>query len=97
MLFLAQPAQHHRRPAWPHNGLLWPASSAAILAAPTGEQIDIAQFPTSSAGLARAIDWVAHRTGADLTVLWVVEGTATYGTRLVSAAANAGYQEKHPG
>lgn len=63
----------------------------AILAAPTGEVIDDAQFPATAAGLTRAVSWAARRTGGDLNVLWVIEGIGTYGARLARAAADAGY------
>ena len=45
----------------------------AILACPTGEVLDEGQFPATGAGLQRAVDWVARRTGGDLDTLWVVE------------------------
>jgi len=63
----------------------------AILAAPTGEVIDDAQFPATAAGLARAVSWAGRRTGGDLDVLWVIEGVGTYGARLARAAADSGY------
>jgi len=63
----------------------------AILAAPTGEVIDDAQFPATAAGLTRAVSWAARRTSGDLDVLWVIEGVGTYGARLARAAADAGY------
>ena len=63
----------------------------AILACPTGEVLDEGQFPATGAGLQRAVDWVARRTGGDLDTLWVVEGVGTYGARLARAAADAGY------
>src|SRR5690625_2165577 len=63
----------------------------AILACPNGEIRDEQQFPTTAAGLQRAIAWVARRTGADLDTLWVIEGVGTYGAQLARAAAEAGY------
>jgi hypothetical protein len=63
----------------------------AILAA-TGQQIDSAEFPTTKAGMARAIAWVARRTGGDLAALWVIECAATYGAQFAHAVAEAGYQ-----
>lgn len=63
----------------------------SILAAPNGELVDEAQFPATSAGLARAMAWVARRTAGDLNALWVIEGTGTYGARLTRAAVDAGY------
>jgi transposase len=63
----------------------------AILTA-TGQQVDSAKFPTTKAGMARAIAWAARRTGGDLAALWVIECTATYGAQLTHAVAEAGYQ-----
>lgn len=64
----------------------------SILACPAGELVDEAQFPATNAGLARAIAWVARRTNGDLAALWVIEGTGTYGARLVHAVDEAGYR-----
>ena len=51
--------------------------AVAVLACPTGEVVDEAQFPATVAGLQRAVSWVARRTGGDLDVLWVIEGVGT--------------------
>jgi len=64
----------------------------AILAAPHGELVDSTCFPTTAAGLARAVDWAGRRTGGDMAALWVIEGVGTYGAKLARAAAQAGYQ-----
>jgi transposase len=64
----------------------------AILAAPHGEQLDSAQFPATTAGMARAVDWAGRRTAGELDALWVIEGTGTYGAQLARAVAQAGYQ-----
>lgn len=56
----------------------------SILMAATGAVIDEAQFPATAAGLARAIDWAARRTGGYLTALWVIECVAAYGAQLPS-------------
>ncbi len=63
----------------------------AILAA-TGQPIASAEFPTTKAGMARAITWAARRTGEDRAVLWVVECVATYGAQLAGAITKSGYQ-----
>lgn len=63
----------------------------SILACPTGEIVDEAQFPATAAGLSRAVSWGGRRTGGDAGVLWVIEGTGTYGARLARAASDAGY------
>lgn len=65
--------------------------AVSILACPTSELIDEAQFPATAAGLSRAVSWAGRRTGGDAEVLWVIEGTGTYGARLARAAADAGY------
>lgn len=63
----------------------------SVLACPTGEIIDEAQFPTTTAGLSRAVSWAGRRTGGRVDVLWVIEGTGTYGARLARTATDAGY------
>ncbi len=63
----------------------------AVVAA-NGQFIDTASFPTSPAGLTRAIDWAGRRTGGDLDALWVIEGVGNYGARLAHATAQVGYQ-----
>lgn len=65
--------------------------AVSILACPTGEIVDEAQFPATADGLSRAVTWVGCRTGGDVTVLWVIEGTGTYGARLRAVAADNGY------
>lgn len=64
----------------------------AIIAATTGELVDTRDFPTTSAGISRAIVWVARRTGADLAALWVIEGAASYGAVLAAAVVAEGYE-----
>ncbi|MCZ9883544.1 IS110 family RNA-guided transposase [Arthrobacter sp. B2a2-09] len=64
----------------------------AIIAAGTGELLQTRDFPTTGAGINRAIAWVARRTGADLGTLWVIEGAASYGALLAGAVGAAGYQ-----
>lgn len=62
-----------------------------LLAAQTGELLDQKTFPSSQAGCHRAVSWIARRTSGDLSTLWVIEGTGTYGARLTRAARDAGY------
>lgn len=64
----------------------------SILKAATGAVVDEAQFPASAAGLARAIKWVARRTGGTLAALWVIECVGAYGARIAAAVTRAGYQ-----
>ena len=64
----------------------------AIIIAATGELVDTQDFPTTSAGIKRAIAWVARRTSADHTTLWVIEGAASYGAVLAGAVSAEGYQ-----
>lgn len=64
----------------------------AIITATTGELVDTRDFPTTGAGINRAIAWVARRTGADLDALWVIEGAASYGALLAGAVGGEGYQ-----
>lgn len=46
----------------------------AILAPATGALVETREFPTSVAGINRAMAWVARRTEADADALWVIEG-----------------------
>lgn len=64
----------------------------AVVSAATGEQLDCQQFPATAAGMRRAIDWAARRTGGDLATLWAIEGTGSYGALLAGTVAAAGYQ-----
>lgn len=54
----------------------------AILAANTGALLETREFPTTGAGINRAIKWVANRTDSDADTLWVIEGAASYGAIL---------------
>lgn len=54
------------------------------------EVVDSAGFPANKAGFARALSWAKRRTGSSGSVLWVVEGIATYGALLATAVINAG-------
>lgn len=57
----------------------------------SGEHVDTAEFPTTKAGLNRALAWAGRRTGGDLNTLWVIEGIGTYGAILADHVADAGY------
>ena len=46
----------------------------ATIATATGALLQTRDFPTTSAGITRALAWVARLTGADLATLWVIEG-----------------------
>jgi transposase len=64
----------------------------AVLVAATGELVATEQFPTTDAGLDRAVSWAARRTGGELSSLWVIEGVASYGARLASAVNQVGFE-----
>lgn len=63
----------------------------AIVSTVTGALLQTRDFPTTGAGISRAIAWVARLTGADLAALWVIEGAASYGALLAGAVGAAGY------
>ena len=64
----------------------------AILAAATGALAGIpGHFPSTGAGINRAIDWVARRTDASADALWVIEGAASYGAILAGTVASQGF------
>lgn len=58
-----------------------------------GRLVDQAQFPTSAAGLVRAVDWIGRRTQGNIShTLIAVEGTSSYGARLTARLASTGYR-----
>ncbi|WP_420179916.1 IS110 family transposase [Paenarthrobacter sp. TA1.8] len=63
----------------------------AILAANTGALLESRDFPATGAGINRAIDWVARRTGGSADTLWVIEGAASYGAILAGTVATHGF------
>lgn len=63
----------------------------AILDATNGAMLDTQSFPTTAAGINRAIAWVARRTNADADTLWVIEGAASYGAILAGTVAAHGF------
>lgn len=68
------------------------AHTLAILKTPTGEVIASEQFPTTDAGMHRAITWAGRRTRGEADALWVIEGVATHGARFASLVTDTGYQ-----
>ncbi|MFD7076798.1 IS110 family transposase [Nocardioides sp. NPDC059952] len=59
----------------------------------SGRMVDQQQFPTSPAGLSRAIDWIGRRTDGDLdATLVAAEGTGTYGAILAGRLAASGFR-----
>ena len=65
---------------------------ALAVVAAAGPLIAEAEFPTSPAGLTRAVAWAGRRTGGDLDALWAIEGVGSYGAGLARAARQHGYQ-----
>jgi transposase len=63
----------------------------AIIDATTGASAEHREFPTSPAGLRRAVTWVQHRT-ADRTVLVLVDGIGSYGAVLTEQLSTAGFR-----
>lgn len=63
----------------------------AVIDSSTRRQVACEQFPTTPAGISRALAWVGRRTDGDMGCLWVIEGVGTYGARLARAATDAGY------
>lgn len=64
----------------------------AVLIAATGEPVVSEQFPATAAGMDRAVAWAARHTDGEMAPLWVIEGIATYGAHLASAAKRAGFE-----
>lgn len=63
----------------------------AILDAAHGALLDTQSFPSTEAGIKRAISWVARRTNAEADTLWVIEGAASYGAILAGTVAAHGF------
>ncbi|MFT4234233.1 MAG: IS110 family transposase [Microbacterium sp.] len=67
--------------------------SYAVIECHTGRLLDAQNFPTSNAGLDRAVEWIGHRTCGDLGhTLVSVEGTGSYGAVLTGRLSAAGYR-----
>jgi hypothetical protein len=64
----------------------------AILVPTTGALLETREFPTTTAGIDRAMAWVGRRTDADADALWVIEGSASYGAILAGTVAAHGYE-----
>lgn len=56
----------------------------------TGAVVDAATFPTSHAGLLRAVGWVRRRGGGEL--LAAIEGTSSYGASVATLMAEDGIE-----
>lgn len=63
--------------------------SYMILEAATGREVTAETFPTSPAGIRRAIGWINRRASAP--VLIAAEGTGSYGSGLARAITEADY------
>lgn len=63
----------------------------AILDATNGALLDTREFPTTTAGINRAIAWVARRTNAEADTLWAIEGAASYGAILAGTVSAHGF------
>ena len=61
----------------------------SLLIAATGAAVEHRTFPTSVAGLGRALAWIGNRT-QDRTCLVVVEGTGSYGAGLTEHFTQGG-------
>lgn len=64
----------------------------AVVEAPTGARLDTSVFPTTAAGLSRAVAWMGRRTSGLADVLIVIEGVGSYGAGLTRRCQDAGYR-----
>jgi hypothetical protein len=62
----------------------------AVIEASTGAVVDNAEFPTSSAGLHRALAWIGRRTDTQ-TCLVLIDGAGSYGAVLTDHLTAAGF------
>ncbi len=63
----------------------------AMVDATNGALVDSQSFPTTTAGINRAIAWVGRRAGGDADTLWAIEGAASYGAIVAGAVAALGF------
>jgi len=68
----------------------------AIIDTSSSARVDAATFPTSAAGMSRALAWTRRRTAEAVQVLVVIEGIGSYGARLARAFHDAGYRVVEP-
>ena len=64
----------------------------AVICAATGRLLATRDFPTTTAGIKRAMTWVGRHTNGDLSTLWVIEGAASYGAILASTVTGLDYE-----
>lgn len=62
----------------------------AVVEARTGARIDTQMFPTTPAGLSRAVAWIGRRTSGLADVLVAIEGIGSYGAGLARFCQDAG-------
>ena len=67
----------------------------AVIAATTGAVVDTATFPTTAAGMPRAITWIGRRTTGEY--LAAVEGTRSYYATITRAFSAAAHHRHWPG
>lgn len=65
----------------------------ALLESPSGKELGTETFPTTTAGLNRAVAWLGRRTGGDVDgVLISAEGTGSYGAVMADLLSETGYR-----
>lgn len=64
----------------------------AVVEARPGARIDTQVFPTTPAGLSRAVAWIGRRTGGLADVLIAIEGIGSYGAGLARCCHDAGFR-----
>jgi len=64
----------------------------AIVDSCNGALVATSQFQNTPKGLTVAVNWVGRLTGGDMSVLWAIEGCATYGAQLARQVKNIGYK-----
>lgn len=65
----------------------------ALGESPSGKELGTETFPTTTAGLNRAVAWLGRRTGGDIDgVLISAEGTGSYGAVMADILSETGYR-----
>ena len=63
----------------------------SVICTDTGRLVGVRKFPASRAGFIRAISWVVKQAGDGEGILWVVEGTGSYGAGLTRMLTGGGF------
>lgn len=65
----------------------------ALIESPSGKELGAETFPTTTAGLNRAVAWIGRHTGGDVDGVFIsAEGTGSYGAVVAELLSENGYR-----